>query len=428
MERSLRKLLVGVWSAVTCVFALTAWAGCQHLPTQKQHLPNGWHLELAKVTYGREHRFTKGTFGQQAWQTAVSLGKPPPVEPVALNYRRTAADEPRLWFRWTGKAESLWDAWSAVALDEHGCSFLCSKCSGLQSLSNLLCAGSESPELKQKICAASLLSYPRRADHFRYALLRVGKPQDALTYQVDLPPRPVTRSWIGSRCPVTARDQEATFVLTRLKVLPDRPGYAEAHFRCFEAGKPSVNWRPDQVTVSDVTGNSVELMQSPLADELTAELPTLCRRESAWKVRVRFIRKLPTRARAEFTWKARNEPPSRKIQFVSENEFVSSDPQVRWRGLSFDRPKGVWASGCIQTSCLAALRAQVPDMGYSLAILSASHPSGRALELPEIPHEPLNAGRHLYQFQLPWELAEGPLDLTFGLYRTHTVEFIVRPD
>ena len=207
MKRSSLKLVVGVWTAVGCVFALVAWVACQHPPTQKQRLPDGRLLELAKVTYGREHRFTEGTFGQQAWRAVVALGEPPPTQPVALNYRRTDSEEPRLWFRWTGKTESLWGGWSAVALDEHGCSFLCKRC-GLQPLSELVSDGFESPELKRNVSAASLLSYPRRTGRFRYAQLQGGQFGVGQKVEVEHPPPPTkpavgpataARWWRGTR-------------------------------------------------------------------------------------------------------------------------------------------------------------------------------------------------------------------------------------
>jgi hypothetical protein len=62
-----------------------------------------------------------------------------------------------------------------------------------------------------------------------------------------------------------------------------------------------------------------------------------------------------------------------------------------------------------------------------VTLLKASDPPGRALKLPGFSSETVHPDRQRYPFKLPGAPADRPVDLTFGLYRTHTVEFLIQP-
>src|SRR5439155_3467938 len=111
-------------------------------------------------------------------------------------------------------------------------------------------------------------------------------------------------TWHGVKLPSTKRDGELSVSLTRLTVGSIRPGWlpvtlrgvpwTNASFRISEKGKPTGDWAPVGMTISDATGN---ILVPPgmwhQQGEGRARFSFYGRRlpeEQAWKLRVEFAR------------------------------------------------------------------------------------------------------------------------------------------
>ncbi|MCC2671760.1 MAG: hypothetical protein K0Q72_4231 [Armatimonadetes bacterium] len=429
MSRTSRKLLVGTWTAAGCVIALLVALLFQEPPVQARRLPDGTQLELLETTFGHEHYHAEGKLWQRAWEAIGRSHQIPPAGDGHTNFRRTAVAEPLLWFHWQepkdANPSSGLHQWTAFAIDEHGCPFPCDDSLGIKPppIPDLLLSDSAlPPDYDRNVSAVSLRCYPRRTGRFRYAVVRGSDLQRAASFDVAVPTAGPFPDWKGQPCPVTARDGNVAFTMTGISFPNEQPGTAEATFRYLEDGKPTTNWRPDHVTVTDATGNTVELPWHQSAQGARfAKLPALCRRE-AWKVRVRFVRADPTRARPDHVWQVRARPGA------GSGPDAAPRRVARWGSVSLGAPKLTSNDRGSVISRTVEVTADVSDARYSLALLKAFDPPGRALKLLLHPSpETLVPDRDSYSFRLPWDSADRPVDLTFGFHRTHTVEFLVQP-
>ena len=421
LKRPSRKLTYLTWATTIVVLGALWWLSFQEPHGPSCRLPDGSTVELAKVTYGREHRFKPGNLWQQLY-AAAGTGMGPAPDPFT-----TQKNAPVLWLRWKlpPPGRDL-TSWAAAWIDEHGCVF--------DTLDNI---GPENPRDFPPWRDASLTYttpdvYPRRSGQFRLALVnaREERPVPAAELDVRVPSAGPFPVWKGQALPVTARSGNVEFVLERLCPGPGPVlgfGTANATFHYRENGRSTGNWRPEEITVLDATGNINTSSNPLLGTNVATGFNGLCWHEPAWKLRVRFARSQPERAPARFVWRLPPLPVPRRNRRITPGIHLPPGPI----GLQLVavRDNGDWFFGDgTQREARFEVKTASPATPYTLALIRSTNERGHELPLAPFYYESVGAITPGYEFTLPYAQGTKQLRLTFGLYETHTVEFLVKPN
>jgi len=228
---------------------------------------------------------------------------------------------------------------------------------------------------------------------------------------------------------VEATSGATRFVLTRLEDggAPRPLSTAIAHFKYLEGGKEVDTWCPEQLTVLDATGNAITTSDFDNKDGRVMEFDALCRFESAWKLRVRFVRARRRGVPADYLWTVRNVPmplDDVPIRVNAQKSFGEVSLDVGLLDNNFKMPQGGFLSTSVE------VRASAPVGVYQVSLNRVTDERGHDLLHPEDWRSPLTvdgSGQSLgFDFHPPTG-SPRRLNLTFAVHRTRTVEFLVKP-
>ena len=413
-----RRLTYLTWGVTLLVLSALLCLSFQEPRGQLRRLPDGTTVELAAVTFGREHRYQGGNLWQRLWALRYPRVYPP-------NPLETDEDEAVLWFNWHGPCEFQ----QAGTVDEHGCYLHPSASVYPMAPLSFGPRGRSIAKGPPTFAFTELPAYPRRTGHFRLQLF--DNPLERRpTAEFDVRQRPVrpVQEWQGQRLPLTARDGGVEFVMDQLRheASPEMLGWASAVFRCREAGKLSHDWIPEQITVADVTGNSLTTSADANGSD-RQQFRGLCRREPAWKVQVGFVRSKPLRSTAAFVWQA---PPltapakdhtGGPSSSIRHGEVTLGIKEISGGGTATGETFDAYQRPTVTLSISA------PDSRYSVGVIAAADESGRPLEVEPSAACSLGPGDCLYDFRLRFRPRTRQVRLTLGLFETHTAEFLVKP-
>lgn len=393
------------------VLAAGVWALMQEPPAPSLRLPGGAVLHLKGIDYGKRYVLRE----QKLWQQLFG-----PVLPESLQGREVIrGSSPRerltLWFRPENDPQPWHVNRRLEAVDEHGCRF-----DGGFELGMPL--RERFPYRK-----GSLLLFPRRSGSFRLQMTEEGAASATGELAIANPAPGPHPTWQPEPLPASRRVGRLevrllslTAGLTREALLREPWGavlddgdaplppawrthsWARAAFRIREDGRPTDRWRIAQVTVSDATGNGAtypnyeqcsyltpwsqsrgstqSVTDCPTGGcirgtghgrgELWIAFPSLCVRESAWKLRPLLSYVGPVEDRpADLNWTIPGIPAVRPFKETKTYPIaVQSWPGIRLL------LGGVHGRGALNTEKLAdAANARVflnatPGDGLSLAL------------------------------------------------------------
>ena len=292
--------LIAVLAVVIVAVAVWSLASLRPPVRSATRLADGTLLTLEDVTYGREHALVKGA----GWQKALAKLFPPLKERLVIEYSRTLSQHPEavtFWVVRTGApAGSYWDVRGA-ALDEHGC-----ETEPTGGVTN-----SDGPG--REVHGFTLNVFPRRS---RTVGVRVYQrdPQSnrwrrLAEYSVPNPYRRSYPTWSPEPVPATKPNGDLSVTLTRLvtgagpgtpprKPQPGEEIWSNARFRVVQNGKPSTDWQPREVEVSDATGNRFTSSANTYGQDGDSRgsmhlgwRGSLWPDEPAWKLRFEFSRR-----------------------------------------------------------------------------------------------------------------------------------------
>lgn len=432
MKRTVRRLTYLTWVITVAVFGALLWLSFQEPRGQTRRLPDGATAELAAVTFGREHRYIAGHLWQRLREQALPAASAP-----TDGQRSTPVEQPVLWLRWN-EAQRAPNAplnWTqvGVTIDDHGCILLNGQTPGVWSARSLITfADSRSPAPGyQDVSPVTLDVYPRRSGHFQFGILNSETYQTyqsapLAAYDVTVPPGGPFPEWRASKPPANARSGDLEVVLESLR--HGLGGLSSATFRYREHGRPTTNWQPDSITVFDATGNSLTCGGEATPDGAT-RFSGLCRREPAWKLRVRFVRRRPAEAPARFLWRFPAVTAPARDHQLQLPVRAPSGPIALLEARVLGGGRITHADGGVSTYGRPGLVVKVGkfDPRFSLAVTRATNELGHDLPLPQGRYFGLGPDQAEAQLVFPYPPGTKQLHLTLGLYETHTVEFLVKP-
>ena len=428
------------------------WLSFQDPAGQVQRLSGGATLELRGMTYGKHHHWQDGSFARRVSRWCSSA-----VQTLAFQWPSVAApanggfsgvswliaddgdreldtpgDQPVLWIRLrnpTGqRPHSGW--LNAATQDSHGCWVRCDQLDWL-NMFGFVDRGSSTSFLYQ----APLSVYPRREPSFRLQLTDVIDNRYLAGFFILNPCRLVHQQWKAPGCPVQARSGNLRVVLRSLTHASDT-GLSTCNpvFEYQEGGRPTRNWRPARVFVSDATGNKLLTDHSYSLQKQKDEFDALCRFETAWKFKVRLMRPHPELAPAEQIRHVRVRAFPRRNSFspIGASNLKLNSPRVP-STLSFPG-EAVFGAGTIrfQNGSYFSDHPSVEVRGWSraplrqLSLIRITDARGRRFGLPANTSQLMEGGDR-YRFDLPDIPAGTPVNLTFAVHRTRAVEFLVKP-
>jgi len=276
--------------------------------------------------------------------------------------------------------------------------------------------------------------YPRSAATFRYALVS-NQETPPVEFSIRNPAPAHVSAWVGAACPQTAQSGETQFVLRNLQHSPEGGPYspfaqATGAFEYFEHGRRANSWRPDFITVFDAGGNALETSAWDYTQHSQATFDALCRFESAWKLRVRFVRSDPPAVRPDFLVSFLDLPAPRRNKLNEPGKVVKRGKVM----LRLDRLIGggnvSWSQGSgTFTYPDVTLTANAPAGEYQMSLIKCTDQTGQKLDVEASgPGEVIVRPEQEFTYSLaPYAKATRRLNLTLALHRTRTVEFLVKP-
>jgi hypothetical protein len=403
-----------------------------------QLLPDGTLLSFEAITYGREHRIVRGTW----WQKLLN--------PLLTNElrnrfgmmfpRHQSASVNTLVF-WTlrdlpalsgpGRVGS-WEA-RGVAFDEAG--------NAGETVMRGLGDGAfyGTPLLE----TWELAAFPRRGQRVGVRLY-TRPPGEAwvpaaefLVFNPDPGPHP---TWKPQPLPVTVRQGDTAFILTRFRTGvdgaggPDPPSeveaWTEATFRVTEKGKPTTAWEPVDVVVSDATGNTwkppVCLYEWKDGEARLFFRGALWRSEPAWKLKVEFV---PAAGEDESSlWTVRGAPvPAAGVFARSDARDARNGVTLRLMGISGEgaRARAPVGSPASPETPAVHVRLSPPPQGMRLRLVRATDERGRPCALSR----PQGGFVGNYNFRFLPPAGAKSLALSFAVHRqSRFVEFVAAPE
>lgn len=435
MDAKARWTLGAVLGVIPASGALL-WLSLQEPSGPSRRLPNGSTLTLLGMTYGQRHHWNGESWGRQItrWWEQANL----PLS-GALRGRRssrdlflevsgdlaTTTDQPVLWLRGRDRNGSLYASGplSATTIDAHGCRMRTRQrdpVTGGVGLGRVYV-----PAL---VTSLPLEVFPRRDARFRLRPSKVDGP--SADFEIVNPVRPASPSWQAPTCPVTARTGDLRVVLERLRHSTDQEGLLQCTpvLSVFEQGRRSQNWEVERVTVRDATGNALISEDDDEDWRREATFAALCRRESAWKVQMRLVRRDPDRATADATWRLRVPSIPRRDHYQPLNTRLQRR-DFSLTGVGVAGGGKVQYPGGITWGNLPSimLRGSGSDDVLQLSLLQIIDDRDRAYD-PSLPPLELRLTESPERTLLLPALPTGtPLTLTLAVHRSGTVEFLVKP-
>jgi hypothetical protein len=372
-------------AAVTLVVVLGAgvWALLQEPPSPSVRLASGEVLHLKGVDYGKRHVLRE----QKLWQQLFG-----PVLPESLRGReiiRGSSPQERLtlWFQPESNLLPWYMNRRLEAVDEHGCPFDGGYEMGLIDNQSL-------PYRR-----GSLLLFPRRSASFRLRLVEREASGSAAELTLANPKPSPHPNWQPESVPVDRRAGGLQVRLLSLiagmtrETLLRGPGevqedgdapfpaawrtksWARAAFRISKGGRPTDRWQLAHLTVSDATGNLAAYPEFEIRSLVTTAagggagvapgtrnpsrscihgmlpgtggrwiaFPSLCVRESAWKLRALLSYVGPPEGRpADLSWEVPGVPVARPHQ-QTDTIALRDWPGVRLKLIAVSG-RGAWGA------------------------------------------------------------------------------------
>ncbi len=424
-HRHRRHWLIGAGGCLALTIAFLIWFACEDPPGPSHRLPDGTVMSLRAATYGTDpHVHCDGpNWVRVLHRMAPAVGAAGSFGCCALD---APADSPQLWFRISPTMAEAASETEWLVEDQHGCTF------GPPLYGSEFIAPSfrQDKQIRFRLFAPEV--YPRRERSFRFVLRHASGNNPAAAFTIANPTPGRHPRWQALPYPVRATRGRWTFALTQMRAEPSTPEWSSpcvAEFAYSRDGVAGGRWFPASVRVTDATGNQFEVpADGTAAHRIT--FPALCRRESAWKLNVRFAHRDPETAAPVATFTARNlaAPGPRSSVSYMVNATVAG---AVVRTVRLTRTP---ASANGNDECMVGLlvgRADSDALQWTLLDVSAER--GRAIALPgrawpnrTTVAEGRDADRlKLGRFRLPAGVQK--VNLTFAVHAVETAEFVAKP-
>lgn len=424
-HRHRRHWLIGAGGCLALTIGFLIWFACEDPPGPSHRLPDGTVMSLRAATYGADpHVHCDGpNWVRLLHRMAPAVGAAGSFGCCALD---APADSLQLWFRISPTMADAASETEWLVKDQHGCTF------GPPLYGSEFIAPSFRQDRQIRFRQFTPEVYPRRERSFRFVLRHASGNIPAASFTIGNPLPGQHPQWQAAPYPVCATRGKWRFALTRMRAAPSTPEWSSpcvAEFDYSRHDGVSESWFPASVQVTDATGNRLEVP----ADGTQAHsipFPALCRRESAWKLNVRFAHRDPETAAPVATFTARNlaVPGPRSSVTYMVNATVAG---AVVRNVRLARTPA-FAGG--DGDCVVGLLVGPADSQVlQWTLLRVSDDRGRAIALPgrAWPRRTAVAqGRDadrlmLGRFRLPPDVEK--VNLTFAVHAVETVEFVAKP-
>jgi len=300
-------------------------------------------------------------------------------------------------------------------------------------------------------------SFPRRSESLLLHVLQfdnqVGRQRRVATFALRNPAERKFPEWKASPLPVSGRDGDLEFTLTRLvggidfrgDFGPDSRGQPRpverratnaldsatlAAFRIADKGRALTNWQPVRIEAWDATGNY--LVNTSWRNEVRDDEQRMIYQwglwpnEPAWKLRVEFSRTSGFTPQELWTVKGlslTNVVPQSQRNFgsasgltpVTETNLMGSTLQIM---PLLDRG----GSGGPLDSVALHIRINPPPSGLRLTLVSVTDETGRSIE-----RSGTSWSNDYYEFGLRNLQSKRSLEVTLACHPSRYAEFIARP-
>lgn len=407
------------------------WLATEQPEQQRQRLPDGSSLALLGWTYGSFHAFRTGP----RWQTLLWPLSPPSVQErlrdvLEVRPQRTALNSLVLWMVHRPGPGNGMPVFLEVA-DERGKTLFSDTSGGYVAAGS----GSRVPE------PWVINPFPRRGKHLLVRPLEglaLEKRVPLAEFRIPNPDAGPHPTWTAPPLPVAQSRNDLTFKLTRLSTglrMPGRSGpfqsdelpWSKATFRVEQAGRPTTNWYPASMVLSDPTSNRWEprFATTDFTDtEMSRDLEGLLDADETYRLQVRFTNRDVVESRDQWALPAIPLPPphaSRPLRFVTTRN------QLRIRVLEVLGPRAA-VPNIVSPKPYPHVRLLVSPAAQSdgkVVLVRATDQRGRNILLS--PNSmALGRDSSLY-FRLAALPGVKALHLTFGIHRSYDVEFLARP-
>jgi hypothetical protein len=326
-------LIVCLLLAVVCVLFVALSPGHR----REKSFPDGSIVRIEKVGFttneeeidigDQMEKFKKTVF--EFWQSKVL--KKPPVGPAGMSSwymnANIRSNEPALYVyvsrRVPGKGYRGVNVQGGQLIDEHGCVYTATQSGGSDDgrLSGTTSSGMGGTQYS--VGWFRFEAFPRREKSFRFRIYENAQltglhppeniPFIELTIANPTEPKKISE-WPAEPLPLTSSQDKVSFILTNVAVKSGRvdftglseafigsPSGLETGFQVTEDGESSTNWSALYCEMYDASGNYVSSSPSPYFP-----LATLCFREPAWKLRVKFFGSEKSRGASNAVWTIAN--------------------------------------------------------------------------------------------------------------------------
>lgn len=393
-------------------------------PYEVRTLPNGTLVRLERVAIERTSlRFAGPEWQRSLWELA---GRRLLFADQAMTTTRSTD---ALTLEVTGSGVQHPTQFNTgILLDEHDCVF-----SGWQEY-----VAPDATRRSPSRAELTFYAYPRRGGSVRAGLHSRAGP---VLFDTPVPATGTPSSWAPEPYPIRKQTDGWEFSLARIAParLPDhlRP---RAYFEVRHQGRPTSDWVPSSIRVSDGTGNSDQLGELAVEADGGVIFPGMCTREPAWKLETWFAPADPGRTAPDLEWTARN------VTLAGSGKVALAEQSTRADDLTLElvgtAGKGdvQWRSGVytLNQAPVVRVRATLPPNtpGATLTLVKVTDANGRVL-LPRPRSNRLPATVtcwHDYQgsvieHDFVLRLPAGPrkLNFTFRVHNMRKVDFLAKP-
>ncbi len=425
-----RTLIRGVTGTALCCLAAAlvagGWLSVEEPWRPRVRTGDGSTLTLLGTTYGASH---VPPDPRRWWERLLhDGGRPAGLTPVMRTTRKNTVV---VWTRNEGPEPIF----VLRIEDEHGCMF---GARDIHVVGQLL--GSNR---SFQTTGWEFENYPRRSGSLQVVLGTAETPHGG-TLTVENPTPGSYPQWRARPLPATARAGDLEFLLVSFPPVP-RGQFSAAPpvFRIRRGGKPLPGWWVRDFTLSDAPGNQFFREISPFRAIMS---PRFCGREGAWKLRVELAPVAPSPVPPDRVWTT---PPLRLAAGEGSDggaTFHFREPDLNGRGLAVVRlarqrrkaRRGVPAGHRVEVVSVARYAREAPRNLQPLllrAVDDRGRPARVVVPIGTFANESLSgpwtrqagANARLQVHELEPAAGARSLRLTFGVYRTQTVDLTFRP-